>query len=81
MKIYVKEAERTINLYFPNSLLTSSIVIKIIVKEAVKRSKYPLNEAMLEMLLNELKYVIKDYKGLEIIHVLSSKKEEVRIIL
>ena len=71
-----------------NEYLNKAVTNKEIIEEKIEEP-LEVNEKFAETKMNtqstkvnySIKVPIKDYKGLEIIHVLSSKKEEVRIIL
>lgn len=82
MKIIVKSKDANINLRIPNRLISNSLVLAVAEKALEKQDavQLTLDKDVRQNILKVMKQFNKEYKGLELIDIVTAEGEIVKII-
>lgn len=82
MKIVVKSKDANINLRIPNRLISNSLVLAVAEKALEKQDtvKLTLDKDVRQNILKVMKQFNKEYKGLELVDIVTAEGEIVKII-
>ena len=82
MKIVVKSKDANISLRIPNRLISNSLVLAVAEKALEKQDtvKLTLDKDVRQNILKVMKQFNKDYKGLELVDIVTAEGEIVKII-
>lgn len=82
MKIVVKSKDANINLRIPNRLISNSLVLAVAEKALEKQDtvKLTMDKDVRQNILKVMKQFNKEYKGLELVDIVTAEGEIVKII-
>lgn len=82
MKIVVKSKDANINLRIPNRLISNSLVLAVAEKALKKQDtvKLTMDKDVRQNILKVMKQFNKEYKGLELVDIVTAEGEIVKII-